>query len=84
MLYTYTYTYVCMYMYMHMHMHMHIYIYIYIYIYIFYDFFFLIAQSDDFRQQCIKKSDVVQDVVGSGPHRKIVLTPQTDKQCGTE
>ena len=61
-----------------------IYIYIYIYIYIFYDFFFLIAQSDDFRQQCIKKSDVVQDVVGSGPHRKIVLTPQTDKQCGTE
>lgn len=40
--------------------------------------------SDDFRQQCIKKSDVVQDVVGSGPHRKIVLTPQTDKQCGTE
>ena len=82
MLYTYTYTYVCMYMYMHMHMHMHI--HIYIYIYIFYDFFFLIAQSDDFRQQCIKKSDVVQDVVGSGPHRKIVLTPQTDKQCGTE
>ena len=76
----YTYTYVCMYMYMHMH----IYIYMYIYIYIFYDFFFLIAQSDDFRQQCIKKSDVVQDVVGSGPHRKIVLTPQTDKQCGTE
>ena len=47
-------------------------------------YFFLISQSDDFRQQCIKKSDVVQDVVGSGPHRKIVLTPQTDKQCGTE
>lgn len=47
-------------------------------------YFFLVAQSDDFRQQCIKKSDVVQDVVGSGPHRKIVLTPQTDKQCGTE
>lgn len=40
--------------------------------------------SDDFRQQCIKKSDVVQDVVGSGPHRKIVLSPETDKQCGTE
>lgn len=40
--------------------------------------------SDDFRQQCIKKSDVVQDVVGSGPHRKIVLSPQTDKQCSTE
>ena len=69
MLYTYTY--------------IHIYIYIYIYIYSMI-YFFLIAQSDDFRQQCIKKSDVVQDVVGSGPHRKIVLTPQTDKQCGTE
>ncbi|KAJ7323151.1 CCR4-NOT transcription complex subunit 10 [Desmophyllum pertusum] len=40
--------------------------------------------SDDFRQQCIKKSDVVQDVVGSGPHRKIVLSPPTDKQCSTE
>ena len=61
--------------------YIHIYIYIYIYSMI---YFFLIAQSDDFRQQCIKKSDVVQDVVGSGPHRKIVLTPQTDKQCGTE
>ena len=63
--------------------YIHIYIYIYIYIYSMI-YFFLIAQSDDFRQQCIKKSDVVQDVVGSGPHRKIVLTPQTDKQCGTE
>ena len=62
-----------------------LYTYIYIYIYIYsMIYFFLIAQSDDFRQQCIKKSDVVQDVVGSGPHRKIVLTPQTDKQCGTE
>ena len=62
-----------------------LYTYTYIYIYIYsMIYFFLIAQSDDFRQQCIKKSDVVQDVVGSGPHRKIVLTPQTDKQCGTE
>ncbi|KAK2564689.1 CCR4-NOT transcription complex subunit 10 [Acropora cervicornis] len=40
--------------------------------------------SDDFRQKCIKKSDVIQDVVGSGPHRKIVLSPQTDKQCSSE
>ncbi|XP_073243315.1 CCR4-NOT transcription complex subunit 10-like isoform X3 [Porites lutea] len=41
--------------------------------------------ADDFRQQCIRKSDVVHDVVGSGPHRKIVLSPQTtDKQCNTE
>lgn len=40
--------------------------------------------ADDFRQQCIKKSDVVHDVVGSGPHRKIVLSPQTDKQCSAE
>ncbi|XP_068694299.1 CCR4-NOT transcription complex subunit 10-like isoform X2 [Montipora foliosa] len=40
--------------------------------------------SDDFRQKCIKKSDVIHDVVGSGPHRKIVLSPQTDKQPGSE
>ncbi|XP_029211498.2 CCR4-NOT transcription complex subunit 10-like isoform X1 [Acropora millepora] len=40
--------------------------------------------SDDFRQKCIKKSDVIQDVVGSGPHRKIVLSPQTDKQYSSE
>ena len=78
------YIYVCAIIYIYIYIYIDIYIYIYIYIYIFYDFFFLIAQSDDFRQQCIKKSDVVQDVVGSGPHRKIVLTPQTDKQCGTE
>ena len=46
--------------------------------------YIVLLQSDDFRQQCIKKSDVVHGVVGSGPHRKIVLSPQTDKQCGTE
>ena len=43
-----------------------------------------VLQSDDFRQKCIKKSDVIQDVVGSGPHRKIVLSPQTDKQYSSE
>ena len=37
-------------------------------------------QSDDFRQQCIKKSDVVETVVGAGPHQKIVISPPMDKQ----